>query len=369
MQYLTRLSADPAASFYAIEGDFESSVSRYVVSTPQSREICNRPELLGCEYTQALGAAMTAALRHAPFRSMIESHPSSRVCVLNFLRGGLNFDLRNALHAAFGLNTHSSAFMSSQRFRIDGRWQIREDMYRKLQIPSNALILTGDVVATGVTVENGLQVLLDHLINIGSSIKGLIFFTIGCHKLEKALARFDPLFHDAFPDYQGSHAVYIEGKLRLVDSRTELRIGLPGTDLIRRAALLSPELEASQYEQLSYPLERCAIYDAGSRAFDISGYVGDVIEYWQQVAELAEQGLTLGDALKERWPETEYQSRESFLEHKRSQWHGADEPLLDDLYERYCRRWQQELVSRADTTTALSELCAERIAILKGKLT
>jgi hypothetical protein len=368
MQYLRRLSVDPAVSYYAIEGEYESSVSRYVVSTPQSREICNRPELLGCEYTKALGSAMTAALQHAPFRPLIESHPSSRVCVLNFLRGGLNFDLRNALHAAFGLNTHSSAFMSSQRYRIDGRWQIMEDMYRKLQIPSNALILTGDVVATGVTVENGLQVLLDHLIDIGSSIIGLIFFTIGCHKLEKALARFDPLFRDAFPNYQGSHAIYIEGKLRLVDSRTDLRIGLPGTDLIRRDCLLSPELEASQYEQPSYPLERCAIYDAGSRAFDISGYVRDVLGYWQQVAELAEQGLTLAEALKERWPETEYQSRESFLEHKRSLWQGVDEALLEDLYNRYRWRWDQELKPRADTTTALSELCAERITTLKGML-
>jgi hypothetical protein len=367
MQYLRRLSATTAASYYTIEGDFQTPVSRYIVSTPESRQVCNCPELLGCEYTSTLRSAVVSALAEAPFRALIESHAESHVCVLNFLRGGLNFDLRNALHAAFGLNTHSSAFMSSQRYRVDGRWQIREDMYRKLRIPNNALLLTGDVVATGVTVENGLQVLLDHLITIGSSISGLIFFTIGCHKLEKALARFDSLFREAFPGYQGSHAVYLEGKLRLVDSRTGLRIGLPGTDLIRRDCLLSPEFEASQYEQLSYPLERCTIYDAGSRAFDIPGYVNDVLEYWRQVAALAEQGLTLGEALAERWPATEYESQESFLRCKREQWRDLDEQQLDDLFRCHEQR-RHAVAARAGSAAALAELAAERIAVLEEKL-
>jgi hypothetical protein len=294
---------------------------------------------------------------------MVEGHPGSRVCVLSFLRGGLNFGLRDALAGAYGFNTHSSAFMSSQRYRIDGRWVVREDMYRKLRIPADALVLTGDVVATGVTVGHGLEVLLDHLIRIGSSLRSLVFFTIGCHKLEKALERMDARFRAAFPGYRETHAVYLEGKFRLVDSRTELRIALPGTDLVRRDALMAPELEASQYEHPSRPLERCVVYDAGSRAFDIPTYLEDLLAYWHQVAGLARAGLTLADALLERWPEADPGPLDIFRDRKLGQWRGLAAAEVDGLHERAARAWAR--VSGRATSAALDALAAARIASLE----
>jgi hypothetical protein len=335
-----------------------------VVSTPSSRDICNQPELLGCAYTDALRRAVTATLARAPFRPLVEGHPESRVCVLNFLRGGLNFDLRGALAEAYGFNTHSSAFMSSQRYRIHGRWVVREDMYRKLRIPDGALILTGDVVATGVTVSHGLEVLHDHLVEIGSSLRGLVFFTIGCHKLEKALAEMDTRFRASFPGYRETHAVYLEGKFRLVDSRTELRIGIPGTDLIRRDALLAPELEWSQYDDLSRPLERCAIYDAGSRAFDIPNYLADVLGYWRQVAALAREGMSLADAVLERWPDADPGTPEAHRRRRLDLWRGLDPGELDALYERAAAAWSRQRAAGLATPGALESLSAQRVATL-----
>ncbi len=368
MQYLAKRTTPAEAAYYEIGGEHAGPVRRYVVSTAETRDICNRPELLGCEYTDALGRAVEKALRHAPFRPLIEQHPEQRVCVLHYLRGGLNFGIRDALHRALGLNRHVSAFMSSQRWRAeDGRWRIEEDMYRKLQIPEGALVLAGDVVATGITVEHGFAVLLEHLKRIGSSIRHLVFFTIGCHKLEKHLAAYDARFREAFADYQSTHVVYFEGKFKLVDSRTELRIGIPGTDLIRRGALLAPELEASQWERLSYPLERCAIYDAGSRAFDIPGYLKDLRGYWRDVGQLAEQGLSLGEALAERWPRDEYRSRARFLEQARKRWRGLDEAALDQLYAAYQARWPDR-ARGDDGARALAKLCAQRLEDLDALL-
>ena len=263
MQYLKKTNQTKEATFYRVGGDHEGTVHRHLVTTPWSREILNRPEVVGCQFTQNLKQAMTAALKAAPFRPVIEDTPQERVCVLNFLRGGLNFNLREALCQAYGFNTHSSAFMSSQRYKEEGRWGVKEDMYRKLEIPSGAVLVMGDVVATGVTMRNGLEVLLDHVRSLGSSIKSLVFFTIGCHKLEKNLQELEPAFREAFPDYEATHIIYIEGKFKLVDSRTPLKIGLPGTDLLRNGGLLAPEFELSQYDSPSSLLERCTIYDAG----------------------------------------------------------------------------------------------------------
>lgn len=362
MQYLERIRRTSATSWYAIGGDHAGAVERYVVSTPGSRAIANRPELLGVAFNLALQESMAQALVSAPFRPLLEQTPEEKVTVVSFLRGGLNFELRRALHSAFGFNRHSSAFMSSQRYRQDGRWHVKEDMYRKLDIPSEAVLVMGDVVATGVTMQNGLQVVIDHIREIGSSVRALVFFTIGCHKAEKILAEIDAGLRAAFPGYERTVLVYLEGKYKLVDSRTELRIGIPGTDLVRRGALLAPELEATQYDRPSYILERCTIYDAGSRAFDIPHYARDVIEYWQRVLALAEEGWTLGEALIERWPEAGLLDRDAFLAARAETWRGVGGAFLDDLYHRQRAFFRGE---RAASSAALAAVCRERIARLR----
>ena len=363
MEQLRRLSATPDAAYYEIEGEHQGEVERYVVSTPQSRDICNRPELLGLDFNLRMRDAMTAALAAAPFRDLIADHPEEQVCVVNFLRGGLNFELRRALGVAYGLNRHSSAFMSSQRAKVDGRWMVREDMYRKLRIPDEAVLVIGDVVATGVTLANGFDVIADHVAAIGSSLRGLVLFTIGCHKAEKVLEPLHAKLRERFPGYERTVLVYLEAKFRLVDSRTRLRIGIPGTDLVRHGtAVLTPEFERSQYDALSYPLERCGIYDAGSRAFDIAGYVKDVVEYWAEVRRMAVGGWTLAEALAERWPAAEYADWATFAAAKTAAWQGVDDAFLRELYACHEARWDDSFAEGAGTSTALAALCDERIA-------
>jgi len=364
VQYLERIGSADEAILYAIRGEYDGPVDRYVVSTPESRRICNRPEVIGVEFGHTLTRAITRVLHVLPQRDAIATYNQERVCVAHFLRGGLNFGIREALQQSYGFNRHSSCFMSSQRRRVDGRWQVEEDMYRKLRIPGHAMMLVGDVVATGVTIENGLHVILEHLKSIGSSLRRLVFFTIGCHKLEKVLAEFDPLAREAFDEYEGTTAVYLEAKFKLVDSRTELRIGLPGTDLVRHDCLVTPEFALSQYEDPAFALERCAIYDAGSRAFDIPTYVADVKEYWEQVEQLAHDGFTLADALAERWPEGWRDDREAFDATMQTCWRGIDAAVLDRLWSRVQRRWTGEFEREAETSDALAALARRRLAQL-----
>ncbi len=361
MQVLERLSRAADASWYALRGDHQGQVERYVVTTPQGRAICNSPELLGLDFNLSLQEGMAAAFRTAPFRELIAGHPENAVCVVNFLRGGLNFEIRRALRDAFGFNRHPSAFMSSQRFRDDnGRWGVKEDMYRKLEIPAKAVLVMGDVVATGVTMENGLAVILDHLVQLGSSARALVFFTIGCHKAEKVLDDLDERLRETFPDYERTILVYLEAKFRLVDSKTPVRIGIPGTDLIRRGAFMTAELEASQYHDTARLLERCVIYDAGSRAFDIPHYCEDVIEYWEEMASFAAEGWTLLEALDERWPERLRGTEEQFLALRRGSWRNVDDEEIRGLYRQLLDFWAQPAGA-----AELADLCAARLAVLR----
>jgi len=369
MQYLETISRTPEVSWYRLSGKYEGNVSRWVVSTPQTIDICNRPELCGVDFSTMLRQAVTVSLSSAPFKPFLTSVPSSLLCSMNFLRGSLNFDLRNALAEALQSNYHATCFMSSQRFRKAGRWIVKEDMYRKMTIPDGAVLLVGDVVATGVTVDNGFKVIEEYLKSRKTGISGIVFFTIGCHKLEKILEDVHRRFSKLFPDYRQTHAVYMEGKLRLVDSATRLMIAIQGTDLIKLKCPLAPEFELSQYDTLSAPLERCAIYDAGSRAFDVVEYMGDVTHYWEQVRLLGRRGYTLREALKERWPETAYAGKGRFLAEKREQWRDLPDEFLEKLWKRYRARWTTEFKNRASIPESLECVCEDRLKTLGSVLT
>lgn len=359
MEHLRRIFASSEISIYKVEERVEG-LERYIVSTPYTRAICNCPEIYGCKYTDLLRMAVTTAMKSLPFfPELINTTKQEAFCILHLLRGGLNFGLRKALHLSYGLNRQSSAFLSSQREEKDGKWEIKDDNYRKLYFLPNSVLLIGDVAATGTTLDHSLELLLQYLKAHKVSVKNIVFFTIGCEKTEEVFRKHNPIFFKTFPGYQGCHIVYFEGRFKLVEKDTKVRLGKAGTDFVRFDCLLAPEFELSQYDALTYPLEKCTIYDAGSRACEIETYLHEVQSYWHEVDQYAKAGLTLHDALKERWPETEYQERGLFLERKETQWQNVPKEFLERIYAAYCQRWSEAFRKEAGTSQALSNLCQE----------
>jgi uracil phosphoribosyltransferase len=338
-------SGDAHAHWYRIPGPRDEGPLRWIVSTPWTREICNRPELLGWEYTNHLRQGMAAALAAAPFAESLRTIDQRRLCVLNVLRGGLNFGLRDALHDAFGANRHPSVFMSSQRYHDGVDWRIREDSYRKLAVPDGAVLFLGDVVATGVTAAHGFDVLYEHLVASGTSLHSIVFFTIGGAQVERVVRSFAARCRREFADFVEAHVVFVEGRFAVVEPASDLPLALPGTDLVRTAALLAPDLEATHPEIPEACLERCAIYDAGARAFDVAEYLDDVVGYWAGLGYLADDGLRLDRLADLRWP---------------SSVQGPDHP-----HQEIRRRWRAALLADGDDEGALRRLCARRTDALR----
>jgi hypothetical protein len=158
--------------------------------------------------------------------------------------------------------------------------------------------------------------------------------------------------------------VYLEGKFNVAEEGTNLKIKIPGTDLLRTGALVTPEFALSQYEDISYPIERCTIYDAGSRSFDIQEYLHDVIDYWAQMKKVAERGFTLYEAMKERWPDDDWGDFEALSEQKGKEWPGVDKLFMLQLHKACTERWNAKFVEAAKSNKALIELCIKRIAQL-----
>jgi hypothetical protein len=276
---------------------------RYITTTPESRSICNDPLVYGVSYTSALRTAVTKTFKLFK-EAGIEIAREKNSLILNILRGGLNYGIRDALFAAYGWSDTSSAFISSQRVFTDAEgWQISENSYRKMPHIADADVIFGDVVATGTSLRHALAKLIEEKSVAGTSYRTLTFFTIGSAESERILEGAAAQCAELFPHFQGARMIYIEGIFGVPDKTSSLSIALQGTDLLRHPATLAPEFIESQKEALTYALERCTIYDAGSRAFDPHEYLTDVKEYWRKVEALGASGMSVYQYLQERFPE------------------------------------------------------------------
>lgn len=309
---LRLISNTPGCALYQIQSVADSNVTCFVASTPESRSICNDPTVMGVTYTNLLRSAVASTLKTFAMTSACTLEEKETV-VLHILRGGLNFGIREAIADAFSWNSHVSAFLSAQRRRQQGDeelWEIVEREYRKVYLPENASIVFGDVVATGTSLRYALQQLQTECSQSTRQLRSIVFFTIGGSPSETAIESFDAWARATYPNYQGSSVIYFEGRFGVATPESTLQIKLTGTDLIREGAVMAPEFVQAQAQAPQYPLERCAIYDAGSRAFCVPEYLEDVREYWLAVLALAQNGLSYEQYLEERYPQApEFLSR------------------------------------------------------------
>ena len=291
-----------SCSLYTLDAQ---GVYSLIASTPETRKIVNDPTILGVEYTNLLETACQQILPGLQENDLIHLKEDETI-VLNILRGGLNFGLRNALAKAFNWNSHGSAFISAQRARKSSNseeWYITESDYQKVYVPKKVSLVFGDVVATGTSLHYALEDILQVIKEQDSELHEIIFFTIGGNAANKILSEIDATCRKMFPTYKQSLLVFLEGCFVTAEKNTPVSIKINGTDLLRGNATTAPEFIESQYANPAFPLERCTIYDAGSRAFWIPEYLEDVREYWEQTLKLAENGMTFSELLQERFPE------------------------------------------------------------------
>jgi uracil phosphoribosyltransferase len=301
---LERIPGEKDCVSYKIKDEQELKVNRIISSTIETRSICNDSMVMGFEYTQKLQTACSKIIKDLQYSGVIHLE-EKKTTVYNILRGGLNFGLREALVQAFKWNLHGSSFVSAQRARKNPdseEWKIIESEYKKIYLPPSAHIVIGDVVATGTSLIYGLKALIAQAEASHTMLESILFFTFGGIRTEELLEEIDALCREKFPNYQSTTLCYLEGRFTVPSPSTPITLKITGTDLLKYKALMAPEFIESQYDHPSYPLERCIIYDAGSRAFWLPDYLEDVIDYWEQMQVLAHRGINFEQELNERTP-------------------------------------------------------------------
>ncbi|MCK5685610.1 hypothetical protein KAJ27_15870, partial [bacterium] len=158
--FLKTIQRTDDASLYEIITPEKNTphLRRLVVSTSQTRELCNNPLISGQEYKELLTDAIGTVLNLEPLKNEILGVDPHGLIVLYILSGGLSFDIQKPLH---DLGRKCTITMQSeQRLRKpDGRWEIYKNSYAKKHVPkyNKAItVLAGDVCASGKSLSYGL---------------------------------------------------------------------------------------------------------------------------------------------------------------------------------------------------------------------
>lgn len=377
---LVRRFKDEAVAVYSIAGDQpDTDFKRYVVSTRDTRDLMNYPEIINTDFTNLMQNGITNALKGINPLERLSQINSRAVNVYHILRGGLNFKVSDALRKAFGYKWHSSSYLSSQRVLKEGKFEISEDTYRKFVVPDEATVYTADIVASGVSIENGINYIDTYMESAGHSLKNFVFITIGCVEAENVLRKWHDHFKKVMDGYGETLVIYLEGRFGLASEKTPYRNKLPYTDLIkshREGALLTPEYEYSQFDRTITALEACAIYDGGKKSFEPINHIHDVLEFWQKQWKYArEERISIWDEYNMRFPLDMYfadfenlepGSPELLEEKKSGYWEGVSPEEFNKLYHRFAWLWTNERIRAAREPGSLETVCEKKIKYLES---
>jgi len=379
---LVRSFKDEAVAVYAITSAADRpDFKRYVVSTRDTRDLMNHPEIINCDFTDLMRNGVTNALKGINNLEQLSSISSKTVNVYHILRGGLNFKVREALRKGFGYKWHSSSYCSSQRVLKHGKYEISEDHYRKFLIPDQATIYTADIVASGSSLHNGIEYISNFMTSQKRQLKNMVFITIGCVEAENVLLKWHRIFKNAYPAYDRTIVIYLEGRFALAHEHTPLSNFQFQTDLLKNyklGALLSPEYEHSQFDRMIIGLEACAIYDGGKKGFEPINHIKEVLGFWSKQLEIARtHNRTLWDEYNSRFPLDLYfadyasmsrGSAEILAENKLPTWSGLHATEYEKLYRKFNWLWTDDRISAAQEPDSLTRVCEKKIKYLQSLL-
>lgn len=378
--YLVRQFKDETAAIYSIENENKSSlIHRYVVSTRDTRNMMNFPEIINCDFTALMRNGITNALKSVNHLEKLSMINSRNVNVYHILRGGLNFQIRDVLRKAFGYKWHSSSYISSQRVKEGVEFVISEDTYRKFEVPDDATIYSADIVASGASLDNSLFYLEKYLETKHLRLKNFVFITIGGVRAEEVLEKWDKRFREVHRDYNKTILIYLEGRFALGNTTTPLKNVLPDTDLLRNyklGALLSPEFEHSQFEKMIIAMEGCVIYDGGKKAFEPINHIIDVLDFWEKQKEYAEQeNISLWEEYNARFPLDLYLEKSAgnkpagpdlLKKRKEEYWQGVSDDEYLRLFNRFNWLWSKGRIESSKFSGSLLEVCEKKILYLNS---
>ena len=169
---LTPVFSDGGVDCYRVTGR-ESLNRYYVVSEEGTRNLLNKPEIVGFDVYNCMLKPTTRMMKYFKSEGLVNS-----ANILSILRGALNYPLEESCYRE-KIRVHDISFLSSERVFHEAEIAGLEIKYSKLALVPDSTLLIGDILATGDTLVHCLRYVTDHYRKHGAKLKNIILFTIG----------------------------------------------------------------------------------------------------------------------------------------------------------------------------------------------
>ncbi len=327
-----KLISNDEISFYELSSIENADI--FVISTNMTRKILLTPELCGFQFQQNMSDGIHLAFEIIKKMNLIKSLNVSNHLhfdVLYLLRGGLNFNLHQILEDVYHSKCEVS-FVSSQRIEEDGLMSIAEDSYTKWSFADDGILCIGDICATGTTMKSVLAKVINHDKSNKIHHKNLVVVTIGTmDSLRNFMSNSN---QSLFKYFDKITFIFIEGLFTLHIDNPEINyFHLSNTDFFRKNAIYSIEFELEGLEKPASLLERCVIYDGGSRSFEPNLYLSNLFQYWVNLKSHLNTD-NYSELIQTKTNLFDYQKKYAEWLQGVSHWEGIDKERLSRIYEK-----------------------------------
>lgn len=255
----------------------------YIVSSPGTRKLMASPEVVGFDSYQCMIPSTDVALDY-----LKETGLDQDVSILTILRGGLNYPLEECCHHV-GITVRNMNFVSCERIIEDGVITGLDIRYEKLHAEKDCIMLIGDIIASGDTLRQSLDQVVDRFRRRGGSIRKIIFFTIGGTKAIGLMEHMRAKIRKRWPEFEGFQCFFYEGIFSVYEDKGCTGINIPNIDFYWEDGIISPDFRYHVLKDDDALFEKCIIYDGGARRYEIPEHYAEVMEYWNAIASVADR--------------------------------------------------------------------------------
>lgn len=298
----------------------------YIVSNPDTRDLLCNPEIVGYNIVQKL---------FAPIRDVLQflgkNYIFSNVNLVNILRGGLNFPLELACYSN-DIEVDEISFLTSERIFLDDKVSRIESKYRKIANVPHAVLMIGDIIASGETFYNTVKYVVEKYVYDKNQIRKIVVFTIGTINALRVVHQLESELRKRWNNFEGIVTIYLEGIFTTYSSRGITNLNLPYVDFVYYNGVLAPEYRKALFERPHIVFEKCAIYDGGARRFEKKLHINTIMSYWNALRQLGDR-INLQEFYREKmglYSDYNFPELDSWA--KINHYEKCNEKEMDSLY-------------------------------------
>ena len=195
--------------------------------------------------------------------------------------------MEEACHKA-GIQVNNMNFLSCERIIENKQILGLQIKYQKYNIVDNGTILIGDIVATGDTLRECFEYVIDKYRKRGAKLRRIIFFTIGGTRAFDLMESFTERLRKEWPDFEGFTCFFYEGIFSVYKDKGVTGVNVPNIDFYWHDSVLAPEYRHAVLQQDNVLFEKCIIYDGGARRYEIPEHYHEAMEYWRDIRTAAD---------------------------------------------------------------------------------